>query len=154
MRPASGIEFTRRGSPLTHFPSWPSVLRRSAPGCEPWQSHRSNSPRSRQSPPPSGVAQERRFEQAKHLAGGMFVGKVLGSERFGMGIEARTKNTNKREPRLKMKMYQFLGWRVYLLNRARSCLTDRSTRTPTLAMASPFYWPVLVPCGLTASGAG
>jgi hypothetical protein len=33
-------------------------------------------------------------------------------------------------------------------------LTNRSTRTPTLAMASPFYWPVLVPYGLTASGAG
>jgi hypothetical protein len=24
-------------------------------------------------------------------------------------------------------------------------LTGRSTRTPTLAMASPFSWPVLVP---------
>ena len=154
MRPASGIEFTRRGNPLTHFPSWPSVLRRSAPGCEPWQSHRSNSPRSRHSPPPSGVAQERRFEQAKHLAEGLFAGKVLGIERFGMGIEARTKNTNKREPRSKMNVYQSLGRQVWHLNRARPCLTGRSTRTPTLAMPSAFYWPVLVPCGLSASGAG
>jgi hypothetical protein len=26
-------------------------------------------------------------------------------------------------------------------------LTNRSTRTPTLAMASPSLWPMLVPCG-------
>jgi hypothetical protein len=30
------------------------------------------------------------------------------------------------------------------------CLTIGSTRTPTLAMASPFSWPVLVPCALRA----
>jgi len=29
-------------------------------------------------------------------------------------------------------------------------LTGGSTRTPTLAMASPFYWPVLVPYALRA----
>jgi hypothetical protein len=29
----------------------------------------------------------------------------------------------------------------------RTSLTNRSTRTPTLAMASPSSWPMLVPCG-------
>jgi hypothetical protein len=32
----------------------------------------------------------------------------------------------------------------------RRGLTGGSTRTPILAMASPFYWPVLVPCALRA----
>ena len=36
----------------------------------------------------------------------------------------------------------------------RRCLTVRSTRTPTQAMASPFSWPVLVPSALAGSGAG
>jgi hypothetical protein len=37
-----------------------------------------------------------------------------------------------------------------MLISTRSGLTGRSTRTPTLAMPSAFYWPVLVPCGLRA----
>jgi hypothetical protein len=45
-------------------------------------------------------------------------------------------------------------WRIQPPIATACGLTGRSTRTPTLAMASPFYWPVLVPCGLTASGAG
>ena len=32
----------------------------------------------------------------------------------------------------------------------RRVLTVGSTRTPTLAMASPFFWPVLVPSALRA----
>ncbi len=33
----------------------------------------------------------------------------------------------------------------------RHRLTERSTWTPTLAIPSPFSWPVLVPCALRAS---
>jgi hypothetical protein len=37
---------------------------------------------------------------------------------------------------------------------SRTSLTVGSTRTPKLAMASPFLWPALVPSALAGSGAG
>ena len=54
-----------------------------------------------------------------------------------------------RKLQLPCGLYVFLA-----LYCAHHRLTRRSTRTPTRAKATPLSWPLLVPCGLTASGAG